>query len=346
LTFTIAVRLIFLKVIPKFSWIPARQPDLPAAAVAPAVYELELNQELLFHPLEPVDLAMSQSIQSRIPWLSQFQQPDTAEEQLRSELGWTEVASGLGKVLYGYFLLAVNGLIVVGLLIYLISSTVAAKKPNAHDAILAMWIFYLGIGIVGLLSIYTYVNIFVGKCRCAIHAPERCGARWYIFACLMCIVIGPVLSIVNSVAAPTTVVTADKKEKLHQELVQQLQGQEGESLVLGELRRRCTVMQVISALVSLSTTIFFVLFLRAIANCFEEKRLIVMNDMYLIFSSMLLGYTIYMLTAAKFDQNMILVLIPLGAGGLISAGWYVAMLVYTRTLILTKVAAVRSPLEG
>jgi hypothetical protein len=319
---------------------------LPAAAVVGAVYELELSQELLFRPLKPNDFAMNQSIQSRIPWLPQFQQAETSEDQLRSELGWTEVASGLGKILYGYFLLAVNGLIVVGLLIYLISSTVAARKPNPHDAILAMWIFYLGMGIVGLLSIYTYVNIFVGKCRCAIHAPERCGARWYIFACLMCIVIGPVLSIVNSVAAPTTVVATENKEKLRSEMLQQLQSQDGESTVLSELRRRCTVMQIISVLVSLSTTVFFVLFLRAIADCFEEKRLTIMIDAYLIFSSLLLGYTIFMVTATKFDQSLLLILIILGVGGLISAGWYVAMVVYARTLILTKVANVRSPLEA
>ncbi len=288
---------------------------------------------------------MSYSIQSGQPWSPHYRKAETPDELLRAELGWQDVASGLSKILFGYGLLAVNFLIIVGLIAYVVLSNSAPRRPNAQDAIVAMWVLYLGIGIVGLLSIYTYAQIFIGKCRCAIHAPERCGARWYIFACLLCIVVGPVVGTINSIAVQSSVSTPEKKQKLRDELLQKAQGQGGDSGVLAEIRRSFTITQIASALVSMSTTVFFVLFLRAIGACFEERLLIQMTDFYLMFSALLMGFTIYLLCATRLDASFLVVLVVLGVGGLIGAAWYLALVVYTRLVILSRLAKLRSPLD-
>jgi hypothetical protein len=288
---------------------------------------------------------MSYSIQSRQPWSPQIHEDEPVENILRFEIGWKDVASGLGKILFGYFMLVLTLGIVVGLVLYL-AATAMARRPNAQDIILAMWVCYLGFGIVFLLGLYTYIQIIVGHVRCAIHSPERCGARWFIFACILCVVVGPWMGTINSVQMQMSTDTAEKKQKLRQELIQHFHGQTAEDGVLAEIRRGLSITQIASALISMASSLFFVLFLRSIGSCFQETRLTVLADLYLVFSAMLMSMTFYTTFFTRFNQSTVWVFAAIGVGGLVSAGWYIGLLIYCRVLILTRMNNLRSPLEG
>lgn len=291
---------------------------------------------------------MSQSIQSWQPRQA-YQQVLAGDELLRSELGWKEVASGLAKILYGYCLILVVGLIFIVMTLLLAYFTAPPARGQSAVPIqrnIAMWwTLGLGLGSMFLLSLYTYIQIFVGKVRCAIHAPERCGARWFIFACILTIVVGPVLSTIESVSAQINAPSAAKQEEELRQLQRQL-GSDGDMEgFVGFLRGRITVTQIVGALVSMGTSVFFVLFLRAIGNCFEESRLTVMADLYLMFSALLMGFTIFLVFFAGFNRSTLLIAGVLGLGGLISLAWYFGLIVYTRCLILNRIASLRSPLD-
>lgn len=289
---------------------------------------------------------MSYSVQSGGAWAPYGTQQIATEDLLRHEMGWTDVASGLAKILFGYFLIFVNVMLILFLVVFLAFNAHSMSNPNSKTAIIAMWVLFLGCGIIFLLSLYTYVTVFVGKCRCAIHAPERCGARWYIFACMLCIVIGPVMGFFDTASAmlgPTNAQKDAMKSKMFQRVDQQEKDAEA---VLAELRKSIGVTQIAGALVSLATTVFFVLFLRSIGNCFEDSRLSSLSDLYLMFTALLMGFTIFLVFFAGLDRSTWVVLLILGIGGLVSIAWYIGLIVYTRCLILYKLENLGSPLEA
>jgi hypothetical protein len=267
---------------------------------------------------------------------------------LRFELGWKDVASGLAKILFGYFLIVAAVMLLVFMLVFVAFNTVAASNAKganvvAQANIANMWTLGLGCAVLFLLSLYTYIQILTGKVRCAIHAPERCGARWFIFVCILTIIVGPVMGAIDSVSVSMDASSA-KKQKEMQRILQD-SGPENADAVVTVLRSQITVTQIASILISMCTSIFFVLFLRSIGSCFAERRLIVLADLYLGFTVMLMGFTIFLIYFAGFNQSTLLILGALILGGLASLAWYVGLLIYTRILILTKLENLRSPLE-
>ncbi len=298
---------------------------------------------------------MSYSIQAGHSWAPPKQlKPQQLDELLRAEIGWTEVASGLARILFGYFLLAVCIFLVVFVIVYSAVSTVtqatAAPRPGntpPKEDLLLMWVIGLGLGMAGLLAIFTYIQIFVGKVRCVIHTPERCGARWFIFICMLTITIGPVLGSLNSVAVNLSVDTPEKKMQLRKELIESMRrGDDTQTTVLAEIKRTLNVTQIASMLVSLGTTIFFVLFIRSIGSCFQEKLLIVMSDLYLVFSTLLVVFSVYQVVFGGLTRGMLLLVAVLGIGGLVSIIWYIVLVIFARIVIVNRLKRVRSPLEA
>jgi hypothetical protein len=292
---------------------------------------------------------MSYSIQNWQPRSAPYQPQLHGDALLRHELGWSDVASGLARILYGYFLLFVIVAIWVFMtvaLAYTVANTATTPRPraNAGPPIQVWWILGLGGGIIFLMSIYAYIQLFVGKVRCAIHAPERCGARWFIFACLLTIIVGPAMSMIDWVNAQVNPPSVQKQREQLREL-ERIDGQNNPDALLDFLRRNITVTQIAGMLISMATTVFFVLFLRSIGTCFEESRLTVMADLYLMFSALLYGFTIFLVFFAGFNQSTLLILGGLAIGALASIAWYIGLVVYTRILILNRITKLRSPLE-
>jgi hypothetical protein len=229
---------------------------------------------------------------------------------LRFELGWTEVRRGLGMVLRGYFLLIIASVIGVVAVIYFLGmdSKERAKIPWQIREIA----LFLGMGLFGLLCLYCYGCVIVGHWRCLMNAPERRGARWLIFGCLTCTLAGPALSLASSLTG------VNNKPKLER-------GIDGVRDL--KLSKEGQIMQVGSAGVQLLGSVLFVLFLRSVAKCFDNRVRVLILDLYLVFSVMLTGATAYMVIQTR-DIDALMKLAPV-----VGLGW-AANLVFFLTVVI------------
>src|SRR5262249_43455940 len=123
---------------------------------------------------------------------------------------------------------------------------------------------FLGGTLFGLAALYSYGCIILGHWRCLMNAPERRGAKWLMFSCLTCILAGPML---NFAAGLTGVQQQPKIER----------GVEG--IRDFKYTRDGALMQLGSAGISALGNVLFILFLRAVARCFEDRIRVFLVDL-------------------------------------------------------------------
>lgn len=251
------------------------------------------------------------------------------DDPLKYELGWQDVASALGRILLGYLLLL--ACVALGtLLIVYIGLHVLLRNPNNSKDLAAIWTLLGGMGVVGLLGLGSYGLIITGKLQCALHAPDRFGCRWFMFACLTCMVFGPVLNIAISIGGQPSAAELKKLQRSSSQHV---------SMPMPVL-----VTNIVGSAVSYAATILFVLFLRSVGKCFQDQRLITLSELYLLCSGLLLAGSIYLLWSGHFLKLGPLGKLGLGAGWLLLVCWYFGLLVLARLAILAGVAKVKSSL--
>src|SRR5204863_2302728 len=98
----------------------------------------------------------------------------------------------LGKVLLGYAALSA-GWVVAAAFLY------SCYLPILHGKTLRIehvWYFYIGLAILKVSGLLAWGLILAGQWRCLMSSSERKGARWIIFFCMTCVVMGPVLHMV------------------------------------------------------------------------------------------------------------------------------------------------------
>jgi hypothetical protein len=110
-------------------------------------------------------------------------------QSLRAEKSWIDVAGGLGRVLWGYAAL-IGGWTVAGAFIFGAYAPILNHKQVRIEHI---WYFYIGAGVLKVAGLLSWGLILAGQWRCLMSSTERRGARWVIFFCLTCVVMGPVL---------------------------------------------------------------------------------------------------------------------------------------------------------
>jgi hypothetical protein len=252
-------------------------------------------------------------------------------EHLRSEFGWKEVESGLGRILLGYSALIGGLLLCFGLVgisvYYMLKYPTTASNPNLGY----LWLFYLGLGLTGLVCPIAYVIILMGKVRCALSAPERHGARWLIFACLTCILMGPALNVGACVTG--------MKERPDIR-----RGPGGFARI--RFSKTGLGMQVASSIIGLASLLFFVLFLRAVGQCFLDRGRILLVNSYLFFLMLLVAGILYVALA---DRKLLFkpaVVLGLGGGLVLGFFWYLFLVATFRTCISNGLAQIRPPLEA
>jgi hypothetical protein len=252
-----------------------------------------------------------------------------AEAMLRFEVGWSEVRRGLGLILRGYFVLIAAVFLLIGLIwaLFLQAAIARAKIPwQVRDISL-----FLGLTLLGVAALYSYGCIVVGHWRCLMNAPERRGARWLMFACLTCILAGPML---NFGAGLTGVQTKPKLER----------GFDG----IRDLKytRDGAMMQLGSGAVSALGNVLFILFLRAVARCFEDRARVFLVNIYLVFVIALSVATVGLTFAAADFRLLMIYLIPLGLGWLASFVGYLIVVALIRSGITHGLSKLSSPLKA
>ncbi len=223
--------------------------------------------------------------------------PEGPQAHLPLELGWSEVRRGLGLILRGYLLL-ILAYVLFGVILGVILGMSAQDRAKIPWQVRDISLF-LGLGLLGLFTIYCYGCVIVGHWRCLLNAPERRGARWLMFACLTCILAGPGLNLAANLTG------VNQKPKLEK-------GMSGIKEI--KLTTEGAVMQVGSIGLSMAGNCLFILFLRAVASCFEDRARVVVIDIYLGFTALLLGATVWVVVTAPDWETLILHALVLGLG--------------------------------
>jgi hypothetical protein len=261
--------------------------------------------------------------------LTRAETPTDPNDPLLSEYGWPEVGKGITRILIGYFIAVVGtaaGIGVFMLSIYGHEMGLFAKGNKNTMELIAT----AGVLVIGVTSLLSYSLILAGKWRCLMNAPERHAARWLIFGCMLCMVIGPVMNILTSLGGDGA---NNYKQMQHYK--------DGIHLTFDSVGG---ILQLLGTILSIVSTLLFVLFLRAVTCCFRSKFLTSMIHLYLLFSALLIGVTSQLLFALPRTLTRPEVFLGLAAAWLACVLGYVFLVFCTRVCIATGSSRIRSPL--
>jgi hypothetical protein len=272
----------------------------------------------------PTGVPMSYALPRRAP------APLYPAGDVRFEYGWLDIQSGFAKILQGYAVLIVGlgfcAFLVVASVVKIINVGAGGKLPLG-----SLWLFYLGIGLPTVIIPIGYGLIAVGKWRCLMSAPERFHCRWLMFACMACLLMGPAINLTSSF---TGLQTAPELKR----------GPEGfrqmKFTALGG------ALQIASAIIGFGSLVLFVLFLRAVARCFEDQTRIWLANLYLIFFGGLMAATVYVGFRITLYMDKPVILMALGAGWLLVFLGYLFLVMTMRSCIRQGLAGMRSPFDA
>jgi hypothetical protein len=275
---------------------------------------------------------MTMSLQTSM-LLSQAENPNAPNNPLRIEYGWREVGKALTKILLGYFIWVVGGIGGACLFVVALRGRELDILPRNGSKNLIDTLIIVGALLMGAASLVSYGMVMVGKWRCLMSAPERRAAKWLMFTCMLCMLVGPVVNVLFSVGGGG----ADNIRALKK-------GQDGVEDVKFEATG--AIMQLVGLAISLSSTVLFVLFLRAVASCFNSKILVNGIHLYLLFLALLIGGTVQVSLLGPRALMKPDVLMLLGLGWLGFVVGYVLIIIATRICISNGLSRVQSPVTA
>jgi len=209
----------------------------------------------------------------------------------------------------------------------------ASRGAGRLPSLGAMWMLYIGLGILSVVGTFGYLITMAGQWRCLQGASERHGARWMMFFCLTCLFAVPTLNAAACIGGGM---------------------QRGPDLQKGartfrEMRfsPRARYMQIAGAVASLLYSVFFLLFLRAVARCHASSAHVTLVNFFLVFVGVLVGLTVYVgylsfrdMIRPENDPRLWI----LGAWGVCFL-FYLFLIGAIRSCIVKSLARVRSPLD-
>jgi hypothetical protein len=247
---------------------------------------------------------------------------------LRFELGWTEVRRGLGLMLRGYFTL-IGASVILGVVVGVLVSMSPQERAKIPWQIRETG-FFLGLGLFGLLCTYCYGCVVVGTWRCLLNAPERRGARWLMFGCITCILAGPALNLASGITG------VENKPKLEKGL---------DGIREFKMSKEGAIMQLGSGALQVLGGVLFILFLRAVVGCFDDRFKVFLLDLYLILSLALVAGTVWIFLQARDLETLFQRAAIIGLGWVLNFAGYLAAIMITRGSITRGLAKVVSPLK-
>jgi hypothetical protein len=258
---------------------------------------------------------------------------NTADEaELHAELGWPEVRRGLNRILLAHLVL-IGCVAALVMLVVFIATQPLPKHPD-KEVCTAEVVAILGLAGLGFAMLY-YVYLTVrGHWNCLMNAPERYAAKWLIFAAILFRVVSPTFGFAAGflsigMAPPETSHRSGKPPASTAEYVTDLQTYP-ERMTEDE---RSSWLMVASGLVSLASDVAFILFLRAVARCFEDDLRVRLADIYLFYViALFVAGLVVQFTAPDLRNNPLYFLAVAAAYG-VAFLWYLGMLVSTSTCI-------------
>jgi hypothetical protein len=250
--------------------------------------------------------------------------------------GWSEVCKGLYGILCGYLLIFGSMIGAVVLAVTVIAQLAAARSPNGASGVFSLVV--IGAIVLVLLLLAGYGLIIRNQWRCLRNASEHCGAKWWMFATMLCLVAGPVVGTATSLAGGNdrpAVVPVGGKEAPPTTLREAL----AKSKKAGA---SVAPMQIVSSVIGLLSQVFFVLFLRSVALSFNDGFRARFAEIYLLLTGVLsAGLVGLFLSPETFLAKPILLLL-LGGGWALSGILYFVLIFSTCLCIQGNLAALRA----
>ncbi|HEY8504381.1 MAG TPA: hypothetical protein VIL46_07340 [Gemmataceae bacterium] len=237
---------------------------------------------------------------------------------LAQEMGWREVASGLGRILAGclLFVVAAAGAVVVAPLVAA-KAQAARNLPGPPDPAVTWLVMLSALGLASLVLLCYWLMIS-GQWRCALGAPDRCGARWFLFGCILCVLVGPAMSVAEAIIAASDPLAARFTPAQR---------------VGAAVRLPLSLTELVGVAVDLIGMVLFVLFIRSVGVCFDARRLISQAELYLTFSVGLIAMTLYLIFGADPAQLPRYVMLLVGIGWIAGGVWFLFLIAYCRLVI-------------
>ncbi len=249
----------------------------------------------------------------------QLNQPDPT-------IGLPELRRGLWLVVMGY-LSMIALLVGAGLgLWYAFSESTAASgsRQSAEDLEV---ILFAGAMVFLLLGLGSIVLVVRGKWICLMHAPETFHAKWFMFGAIVCILTGPVLNFGSSLIGESAQNSARKSKAARVTAVIRRDYEEYKKGVPTLDTRGWT--KVAGDIAGVLSSVFFVLFLRAVALCWGYQGRARFAELYLVFLAVLIAGIVVLIRNPTYMIHRPQLLLGLAGGWLLSGVWYFLLIIAT-----------------
>jgi hypothetical protein len=241
-------------------------------------------------------------------------------------IGLSELRRGLWLVVLGY--LAMIALLVgAGLGLWLAFSESAAASGSRAAAEDLEVILFAGAMVFLLLGLASIALVIRGKWVCLMHAPETFHAKWFMFGAIVCILTGPALNFGSSLIGEQPPNSARKSKAARVTAVIRRDYEEYKKGVPTLDTRGWT--KVAGDIAGLLSSIFFVLFLRAVALCWGYQGRARFAELYLVFLAVLVAGIVVLLRNPTYMIHRPQLLLGLAGGWLLSGVWYFLLIIAT-----------------
>jgi hypothetical protein len=271
--------------------------------------------------------------------------PISMATQLRMEVGWQEVAKGLGRILLGYFVLILG--LVVGFGIIVLVGGLNGLNGAGPTQVLPLDSqigILIAVGILAVAGLTSWGFLVTGYWQCLMNAPDRRGVKWLVFTSMTCVLIGPVMNIAASIYAADT---PEQSALIHSGYNRYYVGMRARVGAYRHLQPNSasSIVRLAGTVLSVMSGLLFILFLRAAARCFANQTQIWNANLYLLYMGGLIAGTVFLLQADPRIANRQELWLGLLAGYGLAFVWYLFLVAGVRACIHNVMSCLRSPLD-
>jgi hypothetical protein len=265
---------------------------------------------------------------------------DTSAAELHSETGWGEVRTGLNRIIFSY-LLSFSAGIVAGFIGWMVYAQVKGLKEVQELGDVSTAI-YVACGVLFFMILGSFSLMVRGMWTCLMKVPERENAKWWMFACMLCFLMGPTLNFIAPFLDTKKSKASSHDEKIATTLYRSAQHYP-KQLALTTLEPTA-YFSLAGSVASWLSGLFFLFFLRGVARCFQDTVRTRLTELLIAFTIFLFAGTIYfIMELAKLEVRLDL-LLGLAGGWLLAVLWYFVLLVSISAMIAGRLSRRRSPL--
>jgi hypothetical protein len=251
--------------------------------------------------------------------------PDAPMEHHDPSIGLAELRKGLYTIVLGYLLcfMVIVGLAGLCVYVFVEAATSASGSVVTGDASV---ILFGGVLVLGLCILGSLALIVRGKWICLMNAPETMHAKWFMFASILCILTWPALNFgSNLIGEDRNEAKMSKRARTAAVLRREF---EDYKKGIPTLDTRGWI-RVAGDIASFLSSIFCVLFLRAVALCWGYTGRARFAELYLVLIAVLVAAIVLLIRNPAFYLAQPQFLLGLLGGWVLSGLWYFLLIILT-----------------